>query len=292
MPDQITDITTAGREAAASKAGRLFGSLRDALAAAGKADQSDLRSSRLDAPAPLLTPPPVPTKRSPDVVDLEEVPSGDKNAKAEAIDAAPSHPTAQEAAKTARGPVDAMPSPNVMATNSDRHVEFETPPTTGVVKNRGGHKGASSSTISGPQGENTAQTQLVRGRADVKRGSFEKDPVVGWLVVVGGPGLGNFRPIFEGNNTVGRDPSQRVAIDFGDDAISSKEQAFIRYDSAERNFLFVPNLSKTNIVSVNEKRPTGAVALHSMDVITIGRTQLVFVPFCGQDFDWSELPQS
>ncbi len=290
MPDQMTDVTTAGRQAAGTKAGRIFGSLRDALVAAGQADQSDLRQ-RHDGPAPLLTPPPVPTTRSPDVEDIEEVIDDGKVTEAAPV-ATALRPSAKEAAEAARGPVDVTPSPNVMKTTSDRHVEFDTPPTTGVVKRRGEQHAASSTKASATDGGPAAQTQFVRGRADVKRGSFEKDPVVGWLVVVGGPGLGNFRPIFEGNNTVGRDPSQRVAIDFGDDAISSKEQAYIRYDSDERSFLFVPNLSKTNIVSVNDKRPTGAVSLHSMDVITIGRTQLVFVPFCGQDFDWSELPQS
>ena len=133
------------------------------------------------------------------------------------------------------------------------------------------------------------RTQILRGKPKVARGEFEQDPVVGWLVVVGGPGLGAYRPVYEGNNTVGRAASQRIAIDFGDDAISSEEQAYIRYDSAERSFLFVPNLAKTNIVSVNGKRPTAAVVLAAMDVIVMGRTQLVFVPFCGPEFDWSEL---
>src|SRR5690606_11979165 len=99
--------------------------------------------------------------------------------------------------------------------------------------------------------EPAAKTQLVRGKQTVKRGEFEHDPVVGWLVVVGGPGLGSFRPVYEGNNTVGRSPTQRIPLDFGDDSISSEEQAYIRYDSSERSFLFVPNLAKTNIVSVN-----------------------------------------
>jgi len=130
---------------------------------------------------------------------------------------------------------------------------------------------------------------LVRGRQSIERGEFGQDPVVGWLVVVGGPGIGAFRPIFEGNNTVGRSSSNRVAIDFGDDAISGEEQAYIRYDSADRSFLMVPNMSKTNVVSVNEKRPTSATPLSAMDVIAMGRTQLVFVPFCGPDFDWGEL---
>ena len=88
---------------------------------------------------------------------------------------------------------------------------------------------------------------------------------------------------------MGRSPTQRIAIDFGDDAISAEEQAFLRYDSADRQFLLVPNLAKTNVIAVNELKPTSAVKLASMDVITMGRTQLVFVPFCGDEFDWSEL---
>ncbi len=156
-------------------------------------------------------------------------------------------------------------------------MEIAAPPTTRVV--RGG----------GKVPDDTARTQLVRGKVKVKRGDFEQDPVVGWLVVVGGPGMGSYRPIFEGNNTVGRSSTQRVHLDFGDDTISSEEQAYIRYDSSARSFLFVPNLAKTNVVSINDKRPTGAVELNQMDVITMGRTQLVFVPFCGAEFDWAEL---
>jgi hypothetical protein len=135
------------------------------------------------------------------------------------------------------------------------------------------------------------RTQLLRGRNKAKPAEFFQDPVVGWLVVIGGLGLGAFRPIFEGNNTVGRASSQRIPIDFGDETISNQEQAYIRYDSADRKFLLVPNLAKTNIVAVNEKKPTGAVELAPMDVITMGRTQLVFVPFCGEEFDWAELAE-
>jgi hypothetical protein len=133
------------------------------------------------------------------------------------------------------------------------------------------------------------KTQAVRGKPKVVRTAFHQDPVVGWLVVVGGPGLGAFRPIYEGNNGIGRSKHQRIPLDFGDDTISSEEQAYIRYDSMDRSFLFVPNLSKTNIVAINDKKPTGALKLDLMDVITMGRTQLAFVPFCGEEFDWSEL---
>ncbi len=137
-----------------------------------------------------------------------------------------------------------------------------------------------------------AETQLVRGKVEFGQAEFHQDPVVGWLVVVGGSGVGAFRPIFECNNSIGRARNQRIPVDFGDESISSEEQAFIRYDSVDRSFLFVPNLSKTNVVSINNKKPTGAVPLNAMDVITMGRTQLAFVPFCGAEFDWSELGEA
>jgi hypothetical protein len=140
--------------------------------------------------------------------------------------------------------------------------------------------------------DDAPRTMLVRGKQKIDRSSFHQDPVVAWLVVVGGPGLGAFRPVFEGNNTLGRAPSQRIPIDFGDEGISSEEQAYIRYDSADRKFLFVPNLSKTNVVSVNNAKPTSAIELAAMDVIMVGRTQLAFVPFCGVDFDWAELTEA
>ena len=134
---------------------------------------------------------------------------------------------------------------------------------------------------------------LLGIRAGKKRGfSEELLDVTQWLVIVGGPGLGAFRPVYEGNNTIGRAPSNRIPLDFGDETISSEEQAYIRYDSADRAFLFVPNLSKTNVVVVNSKKPTSAVDLSAMDVIVMGRTQLVFMPFCGAEFDWSEITET
>jgi hypothetical protein len=157
-------------------------------------------------------------------------------------------------------------------------------PTTRVVRGKSADAAIAPATDAG-------RTQVIRGKPKVARVGFEQDPVVGWLVVVGGPGLGSFRPIYEGNNAVGRAASQRIPIDFGDNTISSEEQAYIRYDSMDRSFLFVPNLAKTNVVAVNNKKPTGAIKLEQMDVITMGRTQLAFVPFCGEEFDWSELAE-
>ncbi|WP_088343250.1 MULTISPECIES: FHA domain-containing protein [Rhodomicrobium] len=118
---------------------------------------------------------------------------------------------------------------------------------------------------------------------------LKEGPVVGWLVVIGGPGKGLCRPVYYGNNTLGRDKGQRVPINFGDDAISAEEQAYIRYDSQERKYLLIPNLAKSNLVSVNESRPTERVVLSYGDVIGVGQTRLMFIPLCGPNFDWADV---
>lgn len=243
-------VRAAAEAQAVNKAGRFLGSLKDALAAASREDTAKLMAAG-------VVPPPIPGAAEPAAV----VAAAGEPAAVAAAAASSAPVSAAEAAREARG-LSASGEP-------------EPPPTTRVM--RGAAKPA------------PVRTQLVRGKTPVKRGEFHQDPVVGWLVVVGGPGLGAFRPIFEGNNTIGRDVGQRIPLDFGDDAISSHEQAYIRYDSGERSFLFVPNLAKTNVVSVNNKRPTAAVELVAMDVIGIGRTQVVFVPFCGSEFDWAEI---
>jgi hypothetical protein len=234
----------------ASLPNRILGSLRDALNAASREDRSgEISLGRRDA-----------------------------QASASARDAAkPTGGKAEEQAKPA-GDLGA-----VEVARAERYLEIGEPTKEVHPAVRAAAKVADEGLPA------AAKTQALRGRAKVVRDAFHQDPVVGWLVVVGGAGLGAFRPIYEGNNGIGRAKGQRIPIDFGDDTISAEEQAYIRYDSADRSFLFVPNLSKTNIVAVNDKKPTGAVKLEIMDVITMGRTQLAFVPFCGEDFDWSEL---
>lgn len=266
------DPSTEGRGAGQNgeaRTTRFLGSLKDALVAAGREDTADQHVSRH-----AQTPPPVPNSeaKSSGAQQGSSTSKSPETAKATV-------PSAASAAKAVRGTSRPL---------EEQQIKLQKLPTTRVVKSSE-LKGADDESKTG---DAPARTQLVRGKIKVERGEFEKDPVVGWVVVVGGPGIGNYRPVFEGNNSVGRGPQNRVAIDFGDEAISSEEQAYIRYDSSDRSFLFVPNLAKTNVVSVNNQKPTGAVSLNQMDVIVMGRTQLVFVPFCGAEFDWSALSET
>ena len=129
----------------------------------------------------------------------------------------------------------------------------------------------------------------ILGYETVGYENVRADPVVGWLVVLDGPGKGNFRPIFKGSNTIGRSGSQRVPIDFGDDAISSEKQAFLTYDERKRSYQLVPNLERPNLVYHNDAALTSNVDLKPHDKVMLGRTTLLFVPLCGPEFDWGEV---
>ena len=268
--DPTTDGRAAG-EAGDGRTTRFLGSLKDALVAASREEATAHKDGSEAAPRtpssePAKAPPPLPTEKAASRQSSDSAsPSAQKQA--------PS-PSAATAARAVRGTSRPL---------EEQQIKLHKLPTTRVVK---------ASEMKEAKGDAPARTQLVRGKQKVERGEFEKDPVVGWVVVVGGPGIGNYRPIFEGNNSLGRGEHNRIPIDFGDEAISSEEQAYIRYDSSDRSFLFVPNLAKTNVVSVNNEKPTGAVTLNQMDVIMMGRTQLVFVPFCGTEFDWSALGET
>lgn len=252
---------------AASGPGRILGSLRDALAAASRDDRSGAYRIGAKAEKEAAAPP---------ATAAEATPASTKLPETQALPPTRVH-SAADAVREAKTPRE----------------HFEAEPVTGLVRAPAGlaEKPARVAPMRVANDDDAPKTQALRGKPKIGRTNFHQDPVVAWLVVVGGPGLGAFRPIYEGNNAIGRGKTQRVPLDFGDETISSEEQAFIRYDSVDRSFLFVPNLAKTNIVAVNDKKPTGAVKLEMMDVIRMGQTQLAFVPFCGEAFDWSELAE-
>lgn len=258
------EVSIGGAARAVKPSGTLFGSLKEALLAAGR-EEAAATPGMGAAVKPEILPPASNTAK--------QIPAGVRGAD---VPPPPHQDMLLSAADAARL---ARTMPAHLATEAEkpaRIIEVVEPPTTRVMR--------------GPrEAMREPRTRLVRGRQMIAREDFAQDTVVGFLIVVGGPGLGASRPVFEGNNTLGRALSNRIPLDFGDETISAEAQAYIRYDSTDRSFLFVPNLAKTNVVSVNDKRPAGAVELKAMDVLTFGRTQVAFLPFCGPEFDWSEI---
>lgn len=122
-----------------------------------------------------------------------------------------------------------------------------------------------------------------RARAVVDRGS---DPVVGWVVVMDGPGKGHSLEIGAGANAVGRGAGQQIRLDFGDDKISRERHAVIVYEPEARQF-FVQNGEVRNLTYVEGKVVLGVAPLKGGEKIRVGDTHLQFVPFCGPEFSWS-----
>ena len=117
-------------------------------------------------------------------------------------------------------------------------------------------------------------------------GSVPFMPVVGWLVCIDGPAKGRDYRIHSQYNYIGRAQHMDICIS-GDDCISAERAAVLAYDSEEKFFSFGPSMGH-NVVRVNGKMLMNAVVLNAYDELTIGKTKLLFVPLCGERFDWND----
>jgi hypothetical protein len=122
-----------------------------------------------------------------------------------------------------------------------------------------------------------------------ENGGSEADPVVGWLVVMAGPGRGNSVKLGYGQNSVGRDREERVRVDFGDGSISRKRHCYIIYEPRKRQYILRAGDS-ANLTYLNGELVSETMPLTGGNLIEIGKTTLRFVPFCGADFDWQDEP--
>lgn len=111
-------------------------------------------------------------------------------------------------------------------------------------------------------------------------------PVVGWLVCVDGPAEGMDYRIRAGYNFIGRSENMDICI-LGDNNISRDRHAMIAYDPQEKVYFFGPADGKS-ILRKNDKMVMAPTELAAYDVLRIGSTKLMFVPLCGEHFNWKE----
>lgn len=111
-------------------------------------------------------------------------------------------------------------------------------------------------------------------------------PVVGWLVCVEGAAKGRDFRIHSQYNYIGRARHMDICIE-GDSTISSEKAAILAYDDQQRIFFFAPGQGR-NLVRVNERAVLTPVELQAYDRLTIGRSTFLFIPLCGERFDWNE----
>ena len=131
-----------------------------------------------------------------------------------------------------------------------------------------------------------------RQSAETEASALEEDPMadplVGWLVVVRGPGKGRVLTLGNGMNPIGRSAESRVRLDFGDDNISRVNHARLVYEPRQRHWL-LNHGDGTNLTYLNGEVVMSTVEVQSGAEIQLGETTLRFQAFCSQEFDWPDV---
>jgi len=120
----------------------------------------------------------------------------------------------------------------------------------------------------------------------IMRNNLGFDPVVGWLVCVDGPEVGRDYRLRSEKNFIGRLASMDVSI-AGDDSISRSNHAAVSFDPKNNTFKLYPG-DGHGLVYLNGNELCAPENLKRGDVIELGKTTLVFVPFCGEGFKWQK----
>ena len=111
-------------------------------------------------------------------------------------------------------------------------------------------------------------------------------PVVGWLVAVSGPCRGTDYRIHNGYNYIGREEGD-ICV-HGDYSISAVKDSNVTYVPQTRSFYIAHELGK-NVLLVNDVPVIGgAQKLNKNDIVTIGKTKLMFIPMCDEQFSWED----
>ena len=128
----------------------------------------------------------------------------------------------------------------------------------------------------------TGQTEIM-----VEEALFlnEEHPVCGWIVCIAGPRRGKDYKIMAGKNFVGRADDMDIQI-LGDNKISRRNHCVIVYDEKQGKTVILPGDSN-GIVYLNEEAVYVPTPLGEYDVIEMGESRFLFIPFCGEHFMWT-----
>jgi hypothetical protein len=135
-----------------------------------------------------------------------------------------------------------------------------------------------------PLKESSEPRRDAEATVAVHRQASGVSPVVGWLVCIEGADRGRDYRLHGEKNFVGRAPAMDVCI-AGDEAISREKHAAVSFEPKKRMFWLLPGES-SGLVYLNEEVVNTPTQIKSRDVIEIGRTKLVFFPFCDEQFNW------
>lgn len=163
------------------------------------------------------------------------------------------------------------------------NIDFDMQPT--MPKRPGAEEDVQRTTPAAPSPPSRANAAPPEGRTI---GMFQKkigiDPVVGWLVCTQGPHRGSDFRLHSERNFIGRSESMDVTLK-NDDAVSRDNHAIVSFDTKKSIFRIYPGDGR-GIVYLNEDEVVTGQQLEPYDVIELGQSKLIFIPLCGDKFQW------
>ena len=108
----------------------------------------------------------------------------------------------------------------------------------------------------------------------------------GWIVCVKGPRRGKDYRVMDGKNFVGRADDMDIQI-LGDNKIARRNHAVIVFDAKKRENMILPGDSN-GLVYLNGEAVYLPQPLSAYDVIEMGESTFLFVPFCGEHYMWED----
>ena len=112
-------------------------------------------------------------------------------------------------------------------------------------------------------------------------------PCTGWLIAINGNHLGQDFHLKVGKNFIGRDSKMDVAL-VGDKSVSRNKHAIVVYEPKQHLYLVQPGES-SELVYLNDEVVLSPMKLKAYDKITIGEVNLIFMPLCGEQFNWTDI---
>lgn len=123
-------------------------------------------------------------------------------------------------------------------------------------------------------------------RGPIEKGERRVDPTVGWVVCSEGADRGRDFRIKAEKNFIGRSTAMDICI-AGDPRVSRENHAIVAFEPRNAEFRLYPGDAR-GLVYLNGRVVDVPVVLQPFDIIEVGDSKLVFVPFCGERFRWPE----
>ena len=111
------------------------------------------------------------------------------------------------------------------------------------------------------------------------------EPVVGWLVCVEGDDYGKDFRLHASSNFIGRNDDMDVKL--RDESVSRVKHTTITFDAKSGKFFISVGESK-ELAYLNDSVVLESKEIKAYDIISLGNSKLLFVPFCSDTFSWEE----